>query len=88
MLNQAFCSAQTLVCLTSRPILNLLAAAETSPERVVASVASFLDLPSAHPDRDVINVKIQRDALTEEWHTRFLSERGCVSSIELLCSSD
>lgn len=57
-----------------------------APEAAVAAVATLVGLdkpPSIAPG--LIELEIQRDALTEDWRTRFLREYGNPDDIDELC---
>lgn len=56
-----------------------------APQAAVDRVADLFDLMgAAQVDADRVSVRVQRDALAEEWHRRFVAERGDPNFVDRL----
>lgn len=53
------------------------------PQKAVDAVAAALGVDEAICDLSAIDLAVQRDALSEDWRTRFIAERGDAAGLEL-----
>ena len=58
------------------------------PDRAVADVLAFMGLGRARADESKVTVKKQRDALSEEWRERYLTDRGDPNKIHCVAGAE